>query len=65
MPVGYNKKNMEAASSGYQMSKGQKDFENAVSSGWNKIKGLVGADDEGDAMKQALDKRSKKYESDE
>ena len=62
---GYNKKNMEDASSGYQMSKGQKDFEDAVGSGWNKLKGLVGAGDESDAMGDALKKRSKKYESDE
>ena len=60
---GYNKKNMEDASSYYKPSAAQKSMEDGVSNMWNKVKGLVGGDDEGDAMKQALDKRSKKYEN--
>lgn len=65
MPVGYNKKNMEEASSYYKPSEGQQNLEKGISDTWRSIKGLVGADDEGDAMKSALKNRSKKFESDE
>jgi len=46
----------------FQPSQGQKDFEDSVSKGWNKLKGLVGAGDEEDAMGAALKKRREKLE---
>lgn len=65
MPVSYNKKNMEDASSYFKPSEGQQKFEKGLSDTWNSVKGLVGGSNDGDAMSEALKKRSKKYESDD
>jgi hypothetical protein len=62
MGVSYNKKNMEEASSYFKPSQGQKDMEDGLSNAWNKVKGLVGAGEDGDAMSESLKKRAKKYE---
>lgn len=61
---GYNEQNMKDASSGYQMGSGQKKMEDMVSGAWNKVKGLVGAGDDSDAMGTALSNRKKKLEGD-